>query len=97
MRTFIQITPQNYYKKMEVPNKLVKKTIYARINEFFVTFIWNWHVSANVFSEGTHPVGEGACRKYNYLPKYFINFVSAFVHARVVIWSLEPFKCSNSL
>ena len=53
---------QNYYKKMEVPNKMVKKTIYARINEFFVQFSWSLHVSANVISEGTHPVGEGACR-----------------------------------
>ena len=32
-------------------------------------FLWQktcrWHECANVFSEGTHPVGEGACRKYN--------------------------------
>ena len=50
MRTLTQFTPQSYYKKMEVPNKLVKKTNYACINEFFVPFSWSSLVSANVIS-----------------------------------------------
>ena len=36
---------------MELPNKLVKKTNYARINELFVPFSWSSRVRANVLSE----------------------------------------------
>ena len=31
------------------------------------------HKDANVISEGTHPVGEGACRKYYFFLKYANN------------------------
>ena len=34
---------------------------YARINECFYRGMWSSLHLANVNSEGTHPVGEGAC------------------------------------
>ena len=63
---------------MKVPNKLVKKTIYARINEVFVQFSWRLHISANEFSEGTHPIGEGACRNTTFFKSRGVGRNTAF-------------------